>query len=104
MAITPAKRSFNGNNSSCFKTDALAVGGFDERIRYGGGDREFGHRLENAGVKPLVVRYSALCLHLDHARGYKDPEIRKANLAIIDETRSGARTRTDHGITAEAAQ
>lgn len=103
-AITPAKRSFNGNNSSCWKADALSVGGFDERIRYGGGDREFGYRLENAGIRPLVMRYSALCLHLDHARGYKDPQVRAANLAIIDETRSSGRARTDHGIAAEAAQ
>lgn len=102
--ITPAKSTFNGNNSSCWRADAIKVGGFDERIRYGGGDREFGYRLANAGVTPIVIRYSALTLHLDHARGYKDAEIRKANEAIIAETISTGRTRTQAGIGPEKAQ
>lgn len=97
-AISPAKHTFNGNNSSCWKADAIRVGGFDERIRYGGGDREFGYRLENTGVKPLIIRYSALCLHLDHPRGYKDAEVRAANMAIINETRSTGRVKTDYGL------
>ena len=100
-ALSPAKRTFNGNNSSCWKADAMRVGGFDERIRYGGGDREFGYRLENAGIKPVVIRYSALCLHLDHARGYKDPDIRRINMAIIDETRKSGRIQTSFGINQE---
>ena len=99
-AISPAARTFNGNNSSCWRADALRVGGFDERIRYGGGDREFGYRLENAGVRPVVIRYSALCLHLDHARGYKDEAVRAANEAIIAETRSNRAIRTGHGLPA----
>ncbi|MCG6859398.1 MAG: glycosyltransferase family 2 protein [Salaquimonas sp.] len=99
-AVTPAKKTFNGNNSSCWRADALRIGGFDERIRYGGGDREFGYRLVNAGITPIVIRYSALCLHLDHARGYKDPEIRERNEAIIAETLSSGRTRTEFGIIA----
>jgi hypothetical protein len=69
----------------------------DERILYGGGDREFGYRLAHAGVKPIVIRYSALCLHLDHPRGYKDAEIRKANEAIIAETLATGRVATTHG-------
>jgi glycosyltransferase involved in cell wall biosynthesis len=99
-AVSPAARTFNGNNSSCWKADALKAGGFDERIRYGGGDREFGYRLENAGIRPVVIRYSALCLHLDHARGYKDAEVQAANEAIIAETRSACRIRTEFGIAA----
>jgi glycosyltransferase involved in cell wall biosynthesis len=97
-SVSPAARTFNGNNSSCWKADALRVGGFDERIRYGGGDREFGYRLENAGVRPIVIRYSALCLHLDHVRGYKDAAIREANEAIISQTRLTGRVRTEFGI------
>lgn len=99
-ALTPAKPTFNGNNSSCYREDALRIGGFDERIRYGGGDREFGYRLVNAGINPIVIRYSALCLHLDHKRGYKDPQIRKANEAIIEATRASRSVRTEFGIAA----
>ncbi len=95
---TPAKSTFNGNNSSCFRADALRVRGFDQRIGHGGGDREFGYRLEHAGIRPKIIRYSALCLHLDHARGYADPEIRARNLAIIEETRRSRRIETAHGI------
>ncbi|MCB1460746.1 MAG: glycosyltransferase family 2 protein, partial [Nitratireductor sp.] len=65
-----AKPTFNGNNSSCYRKDALAIGGFDERMGYGGEDREFGYRLQNSGISPKVIRYSALALHLDHKRGY----------------------------------
>ena len=98
--LTPTKATFNGNNSSCFRADAIRVGGFDERIRYGGGDREFGYRLVHAGVAPIVIRYSALCLHLDHERGYKDAAIRKANEAIIAGTLEEKRIWTEHGLRA----
>ena len=97
-SISPAKKTFNGNNSSCFRSDALAVGGFDERLGYGGEDREFGYRLENSGIKPFVIRYSALCLHLDHARGYVDQDIRRRNDEIIAETRNNSVVHTEYGI------
>ncbi len=96
--FTPAARTFNGNNSSCFRTDALAVNGFDRRILYGGGDREFGYRLENAGIRGKVIRYSTICLHLDHKRGYKSADARARNMALIEESRSERRTATPFGI------
>jgi glycosyltransferase involved in cell wall biosynthesis len=96
--FSPAARTFNGNNSSCFRSDALAINGFDKRILYGGGDREFGYRLAHSGVLPKVIRYRTLCLHLDHARGYKSIEVRQANMALIEETRLKKRTTTSFGI------
>ncbi len=96
--VSPAKKTFNGNNSSCFRTDAIRIGGYDERMGYGGEDREFGYRLENAGIKPKVIRYSIVCLHLDHPRGYKNEEIRQRNEEIIRETRLGRSTHTSSGI------
>jgi glycosyltransferase involved in cell wall biosynthesis len=98
--LTPAKQTFNGNNSSCFRADALAVNGFDERILYGGGDREFGYRLENSGVLPKMIRYSTICLHLEHARGYKSAEIRTKNLALIEATWKNRTQWTAYGIVA----
>ncbi len=97
-ALTPAAKTFNGNNSSCFKADALKVGGFDERILYGGGDREFGYRLEHAGIAPKIIRYSTICLHLDHPRGYKSAEVREKNLALIEETKRSKSVFTPYGI------
>ena len=41
-ALTPTKPTWNGHNASCWKSDALEVNGFDQRMVYGGEDREFG--------------------------------------------------------------
>ena len=65
----------------------IAINGYDERMKYGGPDREFGERLENYGVKGKQIRHKAIVLHLDHARGYKTPESLAANLAIRKEVR-----------------
>jgi hypothetical protein len=51
-------------------------------MKYGGLDREIGERLFNLGVLSKQIRYNAICLHLEHARGYSDPEIWKKNNAI----------------------
>jgi hypothetical protein len=61
------------------------VNGFDERLEWGGLDRELGERLENAGVRGKQLRHRALVVHLDHGRGYKRPEAMARNRAIRDE-------------------
>ena len=80
--VTPTKRSWNGHNSSGFKSDILKVNGFNHDMKYGGLDRELGERLFNLGLLSKQIRYSAICIHLDHARGYSNPEIWKKNNAI----------------------
>ena len=76
--ITPTKATWNNCNSSGWLEDILAVNGFNEEMQYGGADRELGERLVNYGIKPKQVRNRAVCLHLDHKRGYKNiTEIRK---------------------------
>lgn len=80
--VTPTTPSFNNCNSSGFKEDMIAVNGYDERMKYGGSDREIGERLENHGIKGKQIRHKAVCLHLDHSRGYKTKESMAANLAI----------------------
>jgi len=81
-AITPAAASWNGMNSSTWTKDLIAVNGFNEDMQYGGLDRELGERLWNYGHKSKQIRYSTVCLHLDHARGYSKPEIWEKNRAI----------------------
>jgi glycosyltransferase involved in cell wall biosynthesis len=71
----PVKASWNGHNSSCHKKWAIAVNGFDEDMQYGGQDAEFGRRLRHLGVKAKRIRYSTICVHLDHGRGYVTPEM-----------------------------
>ncbi|BDW93181.1 hypothetical protein MACH07_20130 [Flagellimonas marinaquae] len=97
--ITPTNASWNGHNSSGWKKDILNVNGFDERMQYGGQDRELGERLFNFGIKSKQLRYSAVCVHLDHKRGYKTPESIAKNQAIRKETRSNKLVWTHYGIT-----
>ncbi|NBL65270.1 glycosyltransferase [Flavobacterium sp. NST-5] len=80
--VTPTKRSWNGHNSSGFKKDIIAVNGFNHDMKYGGLDRELGERLFNYGLLSKQVRYSSICIHLDHARGYSSPENWANNNAI----------------------
>ena len=97
-AITPTKATWNGANSSAFKDDILSVNGFDERMEYGGLDRELGERMGNKGIKGIQIRYSSICLHLDHKRGYEAPEVWAKNKAIRDAVKSQKLTWTDYGI------
>ena len=78
--ITPTKKTFNGHNTSCFKADIIAVNGFNEDMSYGGLDRELGERMFNLGILAKQIRYSAICLHLDHKRGYFSQENWDENL------------------------
>lgn len=96
--ITPTKATWNGHNASGWKKDLLAVNGHDERMQYGGQDREIGERLMNYGIKPVQIRYSAVCLHLDHKRGYKTPETLAKNRSIRTTTKKQNRMWTDFGI------
>ncbi|MCC8145119.1 MAG: glycosyltransferase family 2 protein [Bacteroidales bacterium] len=97
-AITPAKASWNGCNSSCWKKDILQVNGFNEEMQYGGEDREFGERLNNLGLKSKQIRYSAIAIHLDHKRPYRNTEAIKKNEAIRKITRKNKIIRTEKGI------
>lgn len=98
-SITPTNASWNGHNSSGWKEDIIAVNGFDERMQYGGQDRELGERLFNAGINSKQLRYSAVCVHLDHKRGYKTPESIAKNQTIRKETRQQKLAWTAYGIT-----
>jgi glycosyltransferase involved in cell wall biosynthesis len=96
--FTPTNASWNGHNASGWKKDIVAVNGFDERMRYGALDREMGERLENSGVGGKQIRYSAVCLHLDHSRGYVNEKDLQANAAIRRQTREQKRCWTEYGI------
>ncbi len=97
--ITPTNASWNGHNSSGWKKDIVNVNGFDERMQYGGQDRELGERLFNFGIKSKQLRYSAVCVHLDHKRGYKTPESIAKNVAIRKKVKKEKAVWTYYGIT-----
>lgn len=96
--LSNAHAGWNGANSSCWRDDLLRVNGFDDRLVYGGEDREFGFRLDNAGLKGLKVRYSAACVHLEHSRGYVSESGWNHNRAIIHQIMSGRVVRAAAGI------
>lgn len=96
--ITPTKPTWNGHNSSGWKKDIVAVNGFNEKMQYGGQDRELGERMVNRGTTGIQVRYSAICLHLDHKRGYKTEESIRKNQNIRKQTRELKKTWTEFGI------
>jgi glycosyltransferase involved in cell wall biosynthesis len=96
--FTPTKATWDGMNASGFKKNILAVNGFDERMHYGGEDRELGERLMNYGITPIQIRYSAICVHLDHERSYANPEDSQLNKAIRNTTKKQKKVWTDFGI------
>jgi len=96
--ITPTTPSWNGHNSSGWKKDILAVNGFNEDMEYGGLDRELGERLINSGISPIQVRHLAICIHLDHSRGYVRSENVEKNHAIRELTQESGLSWAENGI------
>jgi len=96
--LTPTKATFDGMNVSCWKEDLLTVNGFDERMKYGGEDREVGERLTHIGVKFKQVRYRAICVHLHHERPYRNAEALRLNQQIRKETKRHKSTYTKFGL------
>ena len=97
-AVTPTKPSWNGHNSSGWKEDLLFVNGFNQEMQYGGEDRELGERLFNHGLKSKQIRYSAICVHLDHARGYVNEATWQKNFDIRENTKKNKVVKTPTGI------
>jgi GT2 family glycosyltransferase len=101
-AVTPTNASWNGHNASGYKSDIVKVNGFDERMQYGGQDRELGERLFNLGLKSKQLRYSAVVVHLDHKRGYKNQASIDKNRAIRDRVKAEKLCFTPFGIQQKA--
>lgn len=96
--ITTTRATFNGGNSSVWKTDLVRVNGCNETMGYGGEDRELGDRLVNLGLRGKQIRHRAVCVHLEHERSYVDPAVLETNLARRRETLRTRATWTPHGI------
>ena len=96
--LPTARANFTGGNASVSRADMLAVNGFDQRMAWGGLDREVGVRLKNLGLRAKRVRYSAHVLHLAHPRSYADPAIARANRKLRLENTRNRVVRTGSGI------
>lgn len=96
--LNTTRASFNGHNTSAWRDDIVAVNGFDERMTYGGLDRELGERLGNRGVRGVSVRYDAIAVHQHHSRPYSTTSGWRANDLIREENRKSRAVWTDWGM------
>ena len=88
-----------GCNMSFWKSDLIAVNGFEERIEgWGCEDTELVDRLYNSGVKRKNIKGLAPCVHLYHPKAAANYETHKANIAIREETERLHKTRADQGL------
>jgi len=55
----------------------------------------------NKGFKSKQLRYSAICVHLDHSRGYKTDSSVQKNINIRKVTRGDKKVWTEFGIRKE---
>jgi GT2 family glycosyltransferase len=101
--LTPTRPSWNGHNASGWKDDLYAVNGFDERMGYGGEDRELGERLVLYGRRGRQIRHRAICLHQWHQRGWVSEQVLAENRRIRRETARRGEPRTSHGIVKEGS-
>jgi hypothetical protein len=76
----------------------LAINGFNELLEYGGEDREMGERLFNFGLLSKQIRYSAICLHLDHSRSYVNQEKIAFNNSVRNYNKKHHITYIENGI------
>ena len=96
--LTPTNASWNGGNASTWREYILKAKGFDTRMRYGAEDREFGQRLENAGITGIQLRYGTPLLHLYHKRPYRNEEDWQNNKKIWQHTKKEHLTTTSYGL------
>lgn len=88
-------------NMGLWRSDALAVNGFDERMEgYGSEDLEFAARLRNAGLRQKQLKFIALAIHLEHvSRAPADPnDLGIPNNQLLAHTRRTGAIRCEHGI------
>jgi glycosyltransferase involved in cell wall biosynthesis len=96
--VTPTRRTWNGHNSSTWRSAIMSVNGFDLDMAYGGLDRALGERLINTGMKGKQVRHRTPCLHLHHERPYVDSAKWKHNHEIRKRIRRDREIRAHNGI------
>lgn len=97
---TPTPARWRGGNASAWRTDLLAVDGFDMEMGYGGQDAEIGDRLDNLGLRAVRVRFRAPTVHLWHERPWRDEEGFRQNTVHRHRVRATGVTRARSGISA----
>lgn len=96
--LTPTSPTFNGGNASVDRASVERVNGFESDLGHGGGDREFGQRLENLGLRGRQVRYRAVLVHLEHGRPYASAALKETNRRRRTRLRATGEVRATRGL------
>lgn len=92
-------RKIRGCNMSFWKSDIIAINGFEEEIEgWGGEDTELTVRFTNNGIRRLNITGMAPCVHLYHPGDANSSVTRKINGAIEDEAIRTNKKRANKGI------
>jgi glycosyltransferase involved in cell wall biosynthesis len=90
-------RGVTGHDLACWRRDAVAINGFDERFKgWGREDDEFAQRLLNAGIRKRRLHFAGIAFHLHHAERARDNL--HQNDALLAETVRSGRTWAEAGL------
>ena len=96
-------RRVRGCNQAFWRSDLIAVNGFEERmIGWGPEDKECVTRLLNSGIRGREVRFLAVACHLEHAS--RETEGFTPNDALLEATISARKTRCEIGLDQHLAE
>lgn len=96
--ISGSKLKYRGCNMAFWKSDLVAVNGYDESyIGWGCEDHDLVARLINHRIFPLQLRHMAICYHLWHPSSKKNDTFERNN-EILAETRRSRRIRSNNGL------
>lgn len=88
-----------GCNMSFWKSDLVAVNGYEERIvGWGCEDTELVDRLYHIGVKRKNIKGLAPCVHLYHSTSPANDTTHKVNKLIREETERLRKTKAEKGL------
>lgn len=96
--LSPSKLKYRGCNMAFWRSDLLAVNGYDESyLGWGCEDHDLVARLMNHRIKPLQVRHRAICYHLWHPSSKKADTFQRNN-ELLEATRRDKRIRSNDGL------
>lgn len=96
--LSPSKLKYRGCNMAFWRSDLLAVNGYDESyVGWGCEDHDLVARLMNHRIRPLQVRHLAVCFHLWHPSSKKDDTFMRNN-ELLAATRRDKRIRSNDGL------
>lgn len=96
--LLSSKLKYRGCNMAFWRSDLLAVNGYDESyLGWGCEDHDLVARLLNHGIKPIQIRHKAICYHLWHPSSKKSDTFKRNN-ELLEATRRDNRIRSNEGL------